>query len=147
MKKSCPTGYLNSGLLQFQVTATNDPVIINAMMFICKTMHDSVNAMTLEDEKKAISQTICGFVRKISFGRDLEQQLNFFVEARAAFTNLDIVLVQLIQVVIACVAHCFITVPFLRSVFSQMQLYLLSGLVALLNQCYSQCKLTYSSFV
>ncbi|XP_052791278.1 VPS35 endosomal protein-sorting factor-like [Mya arenaria] len=146
---------------KFQVTATNDPVIINAMMFICKTMHDSVNAMTLEDEKKAISQTICGFVRKISFGRDLEQQLSFFVEARAAFTNLDIVLVQLIQsvnnlaietrkvvhgthsrktgnFVRACAAYCFITVPSLQSVFSQMQLYLLSGQVALLNQCYSQ---------
>jgi len=54
--------------------------------------------MSLDDERKAISNLICGFVRTISFGRDFEQQLSFYVEARAAFTNLDIVLVQLIQV-------------------------------------------------
>ncbi|XP_052263042.1 VPS35 endosomal protein-sorting factor-like isoform X1 [Dreissena polymorpha] len=146
---------------RYQVTGTNDPVIINAMMFICKTMHDSVNAMTLEDEKKVISNLISGFVLKISFGREFEQQLSFFVESRAAFTNLDIVLVQLIQsvnnlsietrkvvggnhsrktgnFVRACAAYCFITIPSLQSVFAQLQLYLLSGQVALLNQCYSQ---------
>jgi len=56
------------------------------------------SAMTLDDEKRSISNVICGFVRKISFGRDLEQQLSFYVESRASFTNLDIILVQLIQV-------------------------------------------------
>ena len=25
-----------------QTEATNDPVILNALMFVCKTMHDSI---------------------------------------------------------------------------------------------------------
>ncbi|XP_052071007.1 VPS35 endosomal protein-sorting factor-like [Mytilus californianus] len=144
-----------------QLEPTNDPVIVNALMFICKTMHDSVNALTLEDERKMISNLISGFVRKISFGRDFEQQLSFYVEARANFTNLDMVLIELVQnvnnlsidtrkvvkgnhsrktgnFVRACAAYCFITVPSLQSQTSQLQLYLLSGQVALLNQCFSQ---------
>ncbi|XP_053393595.1 VPS35 endosomal protein-sorting factor-like isoform X2 [Mercenaria mercenaria] len=152
---------ITEAFAKFQETDTKDPVIINAMMFICKTMHDSVNALTLDDEKKSISNMISNFVRKISFGRDFEQQLSFYVEARSSFTNLDIVLVQLIQsvnnlsiqtrrvvngnhsrktgnFVRACAAYCFITIPSLQSVFSQLQLYLLCGQVALLNQCYSQ---------
>ena len=35
---------------------------------------------------------------QISFGRDFEQQLGFFVEARASFSNVDSILVYLIQV-------------------------------------------------
>eukprot|EP00058_Branchiostoma_floridae_P021627 XP_002607117.1 hypothetical protein BRAFLDRAFT_68089 [Branchiostoma floridae] len=81
-----------------QQDTTSDPVIMNALMFICKTMHDSVNALTLEDEKRAISNLICGFIRRISFGRDFEQQLSFYVEARATFSNLEPVLIELVQV-------------------------------------------------
>ena len=56
------------------------------------------SALTLDDERRVISNLISGFVRQISFGRDFEQQLSFYVESRSSFTNLDIVLVQLIQV-------------------------------------------------
>ncbi|KAL5019246.1 hypothetical protein ScPMuIL_004968 [Solemya velum] len=147
--------------IKHQAEPTNDPVIINALMFVCKTMHDSVNALTLEDEKRAIGHLICGFILKISFGRDFEQQLSFFVESRSSFSNIDAVLIQLIQsvnnlsmetrkvvkgnhsrktanFVRACAAYCFITIPSLQSVYCQLQLYLLCGQGALLNQCFSQ---------
>ncbi|XP_013393417.1 UPF0505 protein C16orf62 homolog [Lingula anatina] len=147
--------------VKYQAEATSDPVIINALMFICKTMHDSVNALTLDDEVRAIGGLICGFVRKISFGRDFEQQLSFYVEARANFSNLDAVLVELVECVNtlavetrdvvkgkhsrktasfvrACAAYCFITIPSLQSVLARLKLYLVSGQVALLNQCLSQ---------
>ncbi|KAL7979179.1 hypothetical protein Chor_015203 [Crotalus horridus] len=98
---------------------------------------------------------------QVSFGRDFEQQLNFYVEARSMFCNLEPVLVQLIHsvnqlametrkvmkgnhsrktaaFVRACVAFCFITIPSLTSIFTRLNLYLHSGQVALANQCLSQ---------
>uniref|UniRef100_A0A4W6F9W6 VPS35 endosomal protein-sorting factor-like n=1 Tax=Lates calcarifer TaxID=8187 RepID=A0A4W6F9W6_LATCA len=121
--------------IKHQVELTRDPVILNAMLHICKTMHDSVNALTLEDEKRSLALLIIGFIRMVSFGRDFEQQLSFCVEARATFCNLEPVLVQLIH---ACAAYSFITIPSLSSIFSRLSLYLLSGQVALANQCLSQ---------
>ncbi|XP_077407451.1 VPS35 endosomal protein-sorting factor-like isoform X3 [Vanacampus margaritifer] len=147
--------------IRHQLEPTRDPVILNAMMHICKTVHDSVNALTLEDEKRSLSVLIIGFMRVVSFGRDFEQQLSFCVEARATFCNLESVLVQLIHTVNqlametrrvmrgnhsrktaafvrACAAFSFITIPSLSSIFSRLHLYLLSGQVALANQCLSQ---------
>ncbi|UYV82102.1 C16orf62 [Cordylochernes scorpioides] len=144
-----------------QAESINDPILINALNYICKTMHDSVNALTVEDERRQISNLISHFVRKVSFGRDFEQQLSFYVEARATFSNLDSVLVQLVQsvnllaiqtrqvvkghhtrktasFVKACAAYSFITIPSLVDVFSRLELYLVSGQVALLNLCLSQ---------
>ncbi|KAM3916661.1 VPS35 endosomal protein-sorting factor-like [Leptodactylus fuscus] len=147
--------------IKHQQEVTKDPVILNALLHVCKTMHDSVNALTLEDEKRTLAHLINGFIRMVSFGRDFEQQLSFYVEARALFCNLEPVLVQLIHsvnhlametkkvmkgnhsrktasFVRACVAFCFITIPSLTSIFTRLNLYLHSGQVALANQCLSQ---------
>ncbi|KAG8432982.1 hypothetical protein GDO86_017303 [Hymenochirus boettgeri] len=147
--------------IRHQQEVTKDPVILNALLHVCKTMHDSVNALTLEDEKRMLANLINGFIRMVSFGRDFEQQLSFYVEARSLFCNLEPVLVQLIHsvnhlametkkvmkgnhsrktasFVRACVAFCFITIPSLTSIFTRLNLYLHSGQVALANQCLSQ---------
>ncbi|XP_065267947.1 VPS35 endosomal protein-sorting factor-like isoform X3 [Emys orbicularis] len=121
--------------IKHQQDATKDPVILNALLHVCKTMHDSVNALTLEDEKRMLASLINGFIKMVSFGRDFEQQLSFYVEARSMFCNLEPVLVQLVH---ACVAFCFITIPSLTSIFARLNLYLNSGQVALANQCLSQ---------
>lgn len=140
---------------------TNDPLIINAMMYLCRTIHDSINALSLEDDRRQSSELICGFLRKISFGRDFEQQLSFYVEARSTFSNLEHVLVYLVHsvnwlsmrtravvkgnhtrktasFVRACVAFCFITIPSLDSVIHKLNLYLISGRVAVANGALSQ---------
>uniref|UniRef100_A0A8C1A9T5 VPS35 endosomal protein-sorting factor-like n=1 Tax=Cyprinus carpio carpio TaxID=630221 RepID=A0A8C1A9T5_CYPCA len=147
--------------IKHQQEATRDPVILNALLHICKTMHDSVNALTLDDEKRSLSLLINGFIRMVSFGRDFEQQLSFCVEARATFCNLEPVIIHLIHTVNqlametrcvmkgnhsrktaafvrACAAYSFITIPSLTSIFNRLNLYLLSGEVALANQCLSQ---------
>lgn len=156
--------------VRYQVEPTCDPVIIIAAMFICKTIHDSVNALTLDDDKRQIGILICAFIRKISFGRDFEQQLGFYVEARATFSNLDLALIQLVQCVNllamktrqivkghhtrktssfvkACIAYSFITIPSLMNAFSRLDLYLISGQVALLNQCLSQADAFFKSAI
>ena len=68
------------------------------LTFCCSSLCVFPSALTLEDEKRVIASLLCGFIRRVSFGRDFEQQLSFYVEARASFSNLDPVLVTLIQV-------------------------------------------------
>ncbi|KAF7988840.1 hypothetical protein HCN44_007150 [Aphidius gifuensis] len=138
-----------------------DPIIINSLIFLTKIMHDSVTALTVDDEKRQIGNLICLFIQRVNYDRDFEKQLNFYVESRGIFTNLDIVNIQLVQCVNhqsietrkivrgyhtrrtsafvrACAAYSFITIPSLKNVQIRLQLYLLSGQIALLNQCYGQ---------
>ncbi|CAH6793002.1 Vps35l [Phodopus roborovskii] len=129
---------------------------------VCKCIMEAfINALTLEDEKRMLAHLINGFIKMVSFGRDFEQQLSFYVESRSMFCNLEPVLVQLIHsvnrlametrkvmkgnhsrktaaFVRACVAYCFITIPSLVGIFTRLNLYLHSGQVALANQCLSQ---------
>lgn len=79
----------------------NDPVVVNALMFLCSTIHDSVNALSPDDEYRQIGDILCHIILIIDYGRDFEQQLTFYVEARGLFSNVDTVFVQLIQVSIA----------------------------------------------
>ncbi|XP_063864161.1 VPS35 endosomal protein-sorting factor-like isoform X3 [Scylla paramamosain] len=138
-----------------------DPALVQHLLTFCGALHDSINALTTDDERRQLSQLIISFIRQVNFGRDFEQQLDFYVNARAAFSNLDSVLAALIQCVCqlavatwqvvhgqhsgktaafvrACAAYCFITVPSLTSSATRLRLYLLSGNVALLNNCLGQ---------
>ncbi|XP_037897035.1 VPS35 endosomal protein sorting factor-like isoform X2 [Glossina fuscipes] len=140
---------------------TTDPVVISALMYIGKILNDSLTALTVADEKRQISQLISNFIRKVYFGRDLECQLSFYVEARGTFSNLDTVYGTLVQNVNklameaysivhsqrtrktqafakACIAFSFITIPSISCICQQMDLYMLSGQVALVNQCMGQ---------
>lgn len=49
--------------------------------------------------------------------------------------TLSCVMVLILQ---ACAAYSFITIPSLTNVFQRLHLYLVSGQVALVNQCHSQ---------
>ncbi len=57
------------------------------------------SALTLEDDIRTIGHYINGFIRTVNFGRDFEQQLSFYVEARATFSNIEAVIIFLVQVV------------------------------------------------
>nr|XP_039249347.1 VPS35 endosomal protein-sorting factor-like [Styela clava] len=141
--------------------STSDPLVINGMMYICRAMHDSINSMSLESERRSVGNAICAVIQKITFGRDFEQQLNFYVECRGSFRNLDSVLSALVHLVNtlsttctrivkhkhttktasfvrACAAFCFITIPSLSDVYARLQLYLVSGQAALISHCVTQ---------
>ncbi|KAH8310623.1 hypothetical protein KR044_002256 [Drosophila immigrans] len=136
---------------------TCDAVVTNALMYLGKILNDSVNALTVEDERRQISQLINGFINKVHFGRDWEQQLSFYVEARGTFSNLDAVYITLVHAackltmrstnrqlskslgfIKACIAYCFITIPSITAVQQKMDLYLLCGQLALRHLCLGQ---------
>ncbi|KAH8369160.1 hypothetical protein KR009_002879, partial [Drosophila setifemur] len=151
---------------------TCDAVVTNALMYLGKILNDSVkqvdlllekiclyllrfslSALSVEDERRQISQLINVFIHKVHFGRELEQQLSFYVEARGTFSNLDAVYVTLVHAacklctrasnkstgfIKACIAFCFITIPSIGAVQQQMDLYLLCGQLALHHHCLGQ---------
>jgi hypothetical protein len=131
------------------------------MFTAAKVLHDSVNSLTFQDEIRQISNLISTFITKVEFGKEVIKHLDFYVECRRAFANLDGVKSNLVQGVCslamrtlslvrgrhtkktsafvrACVAYCFITIPSMDDVFGQLHLYLLSGIVALANQSLPQ---------
>ncbi|XP_065826063.1 VPS35 endosomal protein-sorting factor-like [Oscarella lobularis] len=140
---------------------TNDPVVISTLLYVGKVLHDSVNALSNVDELRSTSNVIISFIRNIHFGKDFEQQLNFYVDARNNFTGLEPVLIVLVQsvnhlairtrqvvnghhtrktaaFVRACAAYCYITIPSIHDLFSRLNLYLITGQVAILNQALAQ---------
>ncbi|XP_034840471.1 VPS35 endosomal protein-sorting factor-like isoform X2 [Maniola hyperantus] len=140
-----------------------DHIIISSLMRLCCILHDSINAVTVEDESKVCAELINKFIHAVSYHDDLEQQLNFYVECRSAFIKLDSVLIALVHAVNAlaaradmsrgrwlqraCAAYCFVTVPSLQCPLTKAQLYLLGGQVALLNCCIGQAEANLKTLV
>uniref|UniRef100_A0A8C2MXP7 VPS35 endosomal protein-sorting factor-like n=1 Tax=Cricetulus griseus TaxID=10029 RepID=A0A8C2MXP7_CRIGR len=141
--------------IKHQQEPTKDPVILNALMHICKTMHDSVNALTLEDEKRMLAHLINGFIKMVSLWErsfsSLGNMMSLFIPSllrvahsvnRLAMETRKVMKGnhsrKTAAFVRACVAYCFITIPSLVGIFTRLNLYLHSGQVALANQCLSQ---------
>uniref|UniRef100_A0A8D9ESI6 UPF0505 protein C16orf62 n=1 Tax=Cacopsylla melanoneura TaxID=428564 RepID=A0A8D9ESI6_9HEMI len=132
----------------------HDVILINTIMTLCKYLHDSLNALSVQDERRQVSQLVTNFisrVQQVSGNHSNQVQLlAFYVDAREAFSNLDAVLVALVHCVNklstrpnskcakACAAYCFITIPSVECTWTQLQLYYLSAQVALSNNCLGQ---------
>lgn len=144
-----------------QAGLDSDPVLLNSLVHLCKIMHDSINVLSLEDEIRQFSTLIIGFIRRVDFDQDFENQLNFYVECRASFCNLDSVLCFLvhkvnglamqthrvvkgyhskrtISFVNGCIAYSYITIASIEEITTRMELYLNSASVALINVCLGQ---------
>eukprot|EP00943_MAST-04B_sp_MAST-4B-sp1_P004146 g4146.t1 len=140
---------------------TSDPVVIATVFDIARSLHDSLDSLSVADERRQISNSLCRFIALIDFGNNLEQQLNVLVDCRAAFPNLDSVKDRLVLSVIklavkanvmmkgkhtrktsafvkACFAYCHITIPSIDDVFRRLYLFLQCGQVALMNNCLPQ---------
>lgn len=61
-------------------------------------VHDSLNALSGTDDLRVVGKLLTSFVQKVDFGRDVERQLNFFVECRKYVTGrLDVFTVIRLQ--------------------------------------------------
>ncbi|CAH2086468.1 unnamed protein product [Euphydryas editha] len=140
-----------------------DHIIIASLMRLCCILHDSINAVTVEDETKVCADLINKFIQTVSYQDDFQQQLNFYVDCRSAFIKLDSVLVTLVHGVHAlstraggarggwlpraCAAYCFVTVPSLQCALARAQLYLLGAHAALLGACVGQAEANLKALV
>lgn len=120
-----------------------------------------ISALTSDDERRNIGNLISFFILRVNYGRDFEQQLAFYVDARGLFPNLDSVLHTLVSCVNklamdtrrivkgkhsrktaafvqACAAYSFITIPSIISTTQRLDLYLSTSEVALANLCLGQ---------
>lgn len=141
--------------------STNDAVLINTLFDLCRIIHDSVDCLSPITETTHIANLLGSFIDKINFGKDLEQQLNFYVECRGAFCNIDLIKDRLIgsvsglamkaykfmkgkhskktaTFVKACLAYCHITIPSLSDAFRKLELLLVCAQVSLINMCLPQ---------
>ena len=66
-------------------------MLINNLTHVARRLHDSLDSLSFDDERRQLGFLINACIRKISFGADFERHLNFYVDCRAAFANLDIV--------------------------------------------------------
>jgi hypothetical protein len=140
---------------------TRDPVLINTLFDLARVVHDSVDGLAAFDDVQYSGNLLCSFMTRIDFGRDVEQQLNFYVECRAAFPNFDAVKDRCVTSVAAlaskafamvkgrhtkktsvfvkaCLAYCHITIPSLQDLLRRFELLLYCAQVSLLNACLPQ---------
>nr|SVE69681.1 EOG090X02HV [Eubosmina coregoni] len=150
---------LQQFFINFDRPLTQSAVVENLLIF-GRILHDTLNAQSVEDEKRQIGELAISLIERVDFGRDFQQMLSFYGDARAAFTNLDPVLAHLVQMinrlssrtrqmvqdhnertghfVRACGAFAYITIPAITCPLIRFDLYLLSGQVALTNECLGQ---------
>eukprot|EP00667_Euglena_gracilis_P001805 EG_transcript_1804 len=131
-----------------------DPVLVHALLDLCRTLHDSLTEFSVEDDRRQFAQLIGCVLPKVSFGADLDAHLAFFVECRRSFSKLDAVIEACVMGVLrlvsrslrlnpvrqhskraaafvkACLAYCHITVPALADPFQRLRLLLLAAMVA-----------------
>ena len=134
----------------------SDPALVHNLTHAARQLHDSLDSLSFDDERRQLSRLINAVVSKVSFGADDEAQLNFYVECRGAFANLEAVQETLVLGVArlamrvrsavkgrhtkrtsafakACAAFMYITTPTIDAPLLRIRLHLLGAQVALCN--------------
>jgi hypothetical protein len=147
-----------------------DPYLAFSLLKIGKYIHDSIDISSPESKKKEISEILINFIRKVDFGLDYENLLNFLTEARGNYSDLDEVIELLVQEVQrvcmqtcrvvkgkhnkktlrfckVCVAYMQITIPSLKSFFTQLKLLQTSAQIALSNNLISEADSLVKNFI
>lgn len=146
-----------------------DPYLAFSLLKIGKYIHDGVevydsntNSSNIITKRKEVAEILTNFIKKVDFGIDYENLLNFFTEARGSYSDLDEVIEMLINEVQGisiethkivkgkhnkktlrfckvCIAYCQITIPSIKNLYSQLKLLLYTSQIALTNNLISEC--------
>ncbi|XP_024530935.1 UPF0505 protein [Selaginella moellendorffii] len=133
-----------------------DPVCKNFLFESTKVLHDSLDSFSSDDDRRQIARLVVRFIQLADYGKNLETQLDFLVECRAAFPRMDAVREEVVRAshgiamstfklwkgchseasmdfVKSCIAFNEITIPSITDVTVRVQLYITTGEVALMN--------------
>ncbi|KAI6184203.1 hypothetical protein M3Y97_00571100 [Aphelenchoides bicaudatus] len=143
--------------------ALNDTTLAYQIVDMCKCVHDVLNIHSASEKVASSEQLICRALDRFDLQEVPEQNLSFFVAARAALLSLDecqryitgrILELSLFVVrsarfssarsafVQACVANAYITIPSLPDPSTRIQLFIQSAELALAGMAFLQasCK-------
>lgn len=140
------------------VQVSSDPIVISTLCEVGKSLHDGIDSLSSEDEKKQLSSLICSFINTVSFGRDMESHLSVLVDCRRLFPNFNTVIQcvvsQALQLAMTtnklvkgrhtkkthgfvkgCFAFCHVTIPSLASGLERAAFFKTAGECALVCGC------------
>lgn len=152
----------------------NDPYLSFSLLKIGKNIHDSIDANTPQETKSTISSLLINFIKKVDFGIDYENLLNFYTEARGAYSDLEDVIEVLIKEVQrvcihtyklvkgkhnkktlrfckVCIAYCQITIPSIgissKNLIKQLNIILTTAQISLMNNLISEADSLLKNFI
>jgi len=159
IKKKLCRMILNTVLKNANVIA--DTVTAHTILGLGKIVHDSIDFLATEKEVEEVGKLLREVIKKIDFGKDLEQQLKVLTQARGIFINFDQVTDLLIQKALQCSENCIrlmkyrhtkkslgfskmcisfaaITIPSLKNQIAQLNNYMMACQCALANNLISE---------
>ncbi|CAA7408384.1 unnamed protein product [Spirodela intermedia] len=127
----------------------HDPRTIQFLFEASRALHDGINFSSSKNGNHTIAGLICRFVQTVDFGDEMEGQLQFLVECRVAFRNINELKVYFIHssnalatrgiknvdkflgFIRACIAFSEVTIPSILDASCCLNLYLETAEVAL----------------
>ncbi|KRX02875.1 hypothetical protein PPERSA_04078 [Pseudocohnilembus persalinus] len=136
-----------------------EPITVHSLLTTAK--HVNTGLHITDQTKKNLTNIMITLIKRINFGKDLEQMLNLYTDIRGNFGNISEVAEILIYSVVdltflgrklsknkinkkmkaflqACIAFCYISIPMVKDIYSQVQFYNLCTQVALVHNLISQ---------
>ncbi|KAL1307448.1 UPF0505 protein C16orf62 homolog isoform X1 [Arachis ipaensis] len=127
-----------------------DPLCIQLLFEISRTLHDNIEAKNVKDGDSQVAHSISRFVHMVDYGAEMEHQLAFLVDCRGAFGRFNELKETLVHssnslaiqalkcakkhlsLVKACITFSEITIPSISAQRKQFDLFLETAEVAFL---------------
>lgn len=161
MLKSSTRVQVSKGILNAFKDQILDPVVLNSLFDLAKTVHDSLNYLSDASEVNSVVDSLYNFIMKINFGKSFEKHLKFLTDCRSVFTNFDkpkeALVLKVLDVsnqtfqlmngkhtkqtsifVKSCFSFIHITIPSIDNIFTKLYLFNLSGQCALMHSLLGQ---------